>query len=132
MPSTTKKDSKKSKAKPRRPVVKTPQPKQAQKIQSLQRAPDESLARETATSDILRMIASSPMDLQSVMDAIAENAARLCDVNDVLVRRTDGKTYQTVSHFGSIPTVIGRENVPIDDGSIPGPSDSRPPDNPCP
>ena len=120
MASTTKKDSKKTNAKPRRPVVKKSQPKQAQNIQSLQRALDESLAREMATSEILRMIAKSPAELQSVMDAIAENAARLCDANDVLVRRIDGKTYQTVSHFGSIPTLAGRENVAIDHGSAPG------------
>jgi GAF domain-containing protein/anti-sigma regulatory factor (Ser/Thr protein kinase) len=120
MASTTKKSSRKTKAKSPGAVVKKSQPKQAQNIQSLQHALDESLARETATSDILRMIAKGPADLQSVMDAIAENAARLCDANDVLVRRTDGKTYQTVSHFGSIPTLAGRENVSIDHGSVPG------------
>jgi GAF domain-containing protein/anti-sigma regulatory factor (Ser/Thr protein kinase) len=120
MASTTKKGSRKTKAKPRHPVVKKSQPKQVQNIQSLQRALDESLAREMATSEILRMIAKSPAELQSVMDAIAENAARLCDANDVLVRRIDGKTYQTVSHFGSIPTLAGRENVAIDHGSAPG------------
>ena len=107
-------------ARPRHSVVKKSQPKQTQNIQSLQRALDESLAREAATSEILRMIAKSPAELQSVMDAIAENAARLCDANDVLVRRIDGKTYQTVSHFGSIPTLAGRENVAIDHGSVPG------------
>ena len=120
MASTPKKGSRKNQAKPRRPVAKKSQPKQAQNIQSLQRALDESLAREAATSEILRMIAKSPAELQSVMDAIAENAARLCDANDVLVRRINGKTYQTVSHFGSIPTLAGRENVAIDHGSVPG------------
>ena len=107
-------------AKPRHSVVKKSQPNQVQSIQSLRRALDESLEREAATSEILRMIAKSPAELQSVMDAIAENAARLCDANDVLVRRIDGKTYQTVSHFGSIPTLAGRETVAIDHGSVPG------------
>src|SRR5262249_30653468 len=112
MASITKKGPRKTNVKARRPVMKKSQPKQAQNIQFLQRALDESLAREAATSDILRMIAKSPPGLQSVMDAIADNAARLCDANDVLVRRIDGKTYQTVSHFGSIPALAGRENVP--------------------
>ena len=103
MASTTKKDSKKSKAKPRRPVVKTSQPKQAQNIQSLRRNLDESLEREAATSDILRMIARSPADLQIVLDAIAERAARLCDAEDAAIFRVDGNFLRLAAHFGPIP-----------------------------
>ena len=64
MASTTKKDSKKSKAKPRRAVVKKSQTKQAQTLQELGRERDESLEREVATSEILQMIARLPVDLQ--------------------------------------------------------------------
>ena len=104
MASTTKKDSRKIKTKPRRPVVKKSQPKQAQNIQSLQRALDESLTREAATSDILRMIAKSPTELQSVMDAIAENAARLCDAKDALIFRVEGNIHERVAVYGGMPT----------------------------
>ena len=101
MASTTKKDSKKSKAKPRTPVLKKSQPKQ--NIQSLQRALDESLEREAATRDILRMIARSPADVQSVMDTIAENAAKLCDAADALVWRVEDNFQRVVAHFGPLP-----------------------------
>ena len=92
-------------------MVKKSQPKQAQNIQSLQRALDESLEREAATSDILRMIASSPTELQPVLDAIAERAARLCDAEDAAIFRVDGNFYRRAAHFGPIPmaTALGEE-----------------------
>src|SRR5262245_2681199 len=103
MASTTKKDSKKSKAKPLGGLVKKSQPKKAQNIQSLQRALDESLAREAATSDILRMIARSPAELQLVLDTIAERAAKLCDAEDAAIFRVDGNFLRLATHFGPIP-----------------------------
>ena len=65
----------------------------------------EGAEQQAATSEILRLIARAPADLQSVLDAIAQNAARLCVANDALVWRTDRDGLQLVSHFGSIPTV---------------------------
>ena len=122
MASTTKKGSRKTKAKPRRPVVKKSQPKQAQNIQSLRRERDESLAREAAASDILRMIARSPADLQSVLDAIAERAAKLCDAADAAVYRVDGNILRLAAHFGPIPiaTCCRTEGRVIDRGTPPG------------
>src|SRR5262249_54100688 len=50
----------------------------------------ESLEQQTATSEILSVIASSPTDVQPVLNVVAENAARLCDSNDAQLRLIDG------------------------------------------
>jgi two-component system, NtrC family, sensor kinase len=59
--------------------------------------------QQTATSEILGVIVSSPMDLQSVLEVVAENAARLCDATDAAVWRTDGTKFWLVASHGSIP-----------------------------
>src|SRR5499433_4241705 len=96
MPST-----KKPQSKPRRPSLK--EAKLVRENKELRRERDGLLERETATGDILRMIASSPTDLQIVLDTIAERAAKLCDAEDAAIFRVDGNFLRLVAHFGPIP-----------------------------
>ena len=60
----------------------------------------ESLEQQTATSEVLRVISSSPTNVQPVFDAIAESAVRLCGGQFCFVVRFDGKVMDFASSSG--------------------------------
>src|SRR5205814_9989642 len=62
----------------------------------------EALERQTATAEILRVISRSPTDVQPVLDAIAESAARFCAAEDVSVGLMDGELWRVRAHRGDI------------------------------
>jgi PAS domain S-box-containing protein len=64
----------------------------------------ETLEQQTATSEILRVISSSPTDVQPVFDTIARNAARLCEALDAVVYNVDGDALRPIAHHGSVTT----------------------------
>jgi GAF domain-containing protein len=72
-------------------------------LQASNRDLTTALEQQTATAEILRVISSSPTDLQPVMDAVAENAARVCGATDAHIRRIEGDTLRLVAGFGSLP-----------------------------
>jgi GAF domain-containing protein/anti-sigma regulatory factor (Ser/Thr protein kinase) len=76
----------------------------------------ESLEQQTATSEILGVIASSPTDIQPVLDVVAENAAKLCGAADAVIRLVEGTTLRSVAHFGPVVEFAPEESIPITRG----------------
>src|SRR5262249_49631343 len=74
----------------------------------------ESLEQQTATSEILGVIASSPTDVQPVLDTVAANAARLCSAIDALIYRVDDKMLRVAAHYGQIPIPIDADTMTLD------------------
>jgi two-component system NtrC family sensor kinase len=64
---------------------------------------NEALEQQSATTEILRVIASSPTEIQSVLDAITTAAARLLDVADAYIMRVEGQLLRAVSMHGPSP-----------------------------
>jgi two-component system NtrC family sensor kinase len=91
-----------------------------EEITNLRRELAESLEQQTAISDILRVISSSPGDVKPVFDTVAERAARICGAQfvDIIVVQ-DGTMHQE-ARFGSLGGLDTGETVPLDRTTVIG------------
>jgi GAF domain-containing protein len=80
----------------------------------------EALEQQTATSEILRVIASSPGDLKPMLHAVAERALRLCDAAESGIFLADGDALRFAAGVGRTPTFELGERLPLTRESITG------------
>jgi signal transduction histidine kinase len=81
----------------------------------------EAIKQQTATSEVLRIISDSPSEIQSVLDVVAENAARLCDANNAVIFRLADNLLRLVASYGGIPASShAREGIPVNRDTVIG------------
>jgi GAF domain-containing protein len=78
----------------------------------------EALEQQVATSAILRAIAASPTEIEPVLNAVAENAAQLCDAYDATILLPRGGALAVAAHSG--PIGIDFTELPIRRGVVTG------------
>jgi hypothetical protein len=77
-------------------------------VQARTRELSEALEQQTATNEILGVIAASPTNIQPVLQAVAESACRLCEAYDSVIRLCEGEWLRVRAHHGPIPVdVVG-------------------------
>lgn len=92
-----------------------------EKLDELIRELQECLAQQTATGEILRVIAGAPAELQPVLDTVAENAARVCGANDAVIFLIRDDVLWRAAVYGSlIMSIIGEAGPRVDCGNVPG------------
>src|SRR6266566_5050436 len=89
------------------------------KLQTSNRELAEAREQQTATADILRVISTSPKDLQPVLDAVAKSAARFCGADDGEIFHLLPEGLKVAAHHGPIPSPTGRV-IPVVRGSVAG------------
>ena len=74
----------------------------------------ESLQQQTATSEVLKVISSSPNDLEPVFNSILDNAVRLCEAQFGNMYLRDGEVFRIAAAHRT-PTVLieQRKRVPL-------------------
>jgi len=73
------------------------------KIALLTRERDEAREQQAATADVLKIISRSTFDLKTVLNTLAESAARLCAADKGLIFQQDGDVWRLTANYGFSP-----------------------------
>jgi signal transduction histidine kinase len=84
--------------------MKTSSAEQDARAEELTRELNEALEQQTATSAVLRIISSSPGELDAVFQAILANATKLCQASYGTLWLCEGDAFRVAAQFGELPT----------------------------
>src|SRR5262245_53206383 len=94
----------------------------ARAVEELKRELGQAHRREAATAEILKVISSSPNDLQQVMATVAQNAASVCNATDAHIYTVEGDRLHIVATYGSVgvTSTARSEGLPLTRGTVTG------------
>jgi GAF domain-containing protein len=94
-----------------------------EEVQARTRDLSESLAQQTATADVLKVISRSTFDLKAVLQTLVESAARLCEAEKAsITRQVGGVFFRAEFHGFSTEFIEYARSVPVEpeEGSVHG------------
>ena len=92
-------------------------------VQTRTRDLSKSLQQQTATADVLKVISRSTFDLQTVLDALIETAAHMCDADQGAITREIDEAFFRAANYGyssMLTDFIRNTPVQMDRSSIAG------------
>src|SRR5262245_64542536 len=94
---------------------------QARELAEARRQLAEALEQQTATSEVLKVISTSPGELEPVFNAILESATRICEAQIAEIALVDNNVMRVAAGYGDAPRLLG-DTVPLDRSTVMGPS----------
>src|SRR5262245_42004293 len=93
---------------------------QTRELAEARRQLAEALEQQTATSEVLKVISTSPGELEPVFNAILENATRICEAEFAEIALVENNVMRVAAGYGDAPRLPPSEMVPLDRTTVMG------------
>src|SRR5262249_4877625 len=93
---------------------------QETEVARLRRELDDAREQQTATAEVLKIISTSPTELQPALEVVARSAARFCEAENVTIFELDGQALRMAAHWGALPHLEIGVRFPCTRGTVAG------------